>query len=91
MRFGFALPQVGSAAGPEALVTVAKRAEDSGWDSLWVLDRILWPINPRAPYPIGDGSLPVQYKSVLDPLETSLSRQASSTFRGTIRSCWRDD
>jgi hypothetical protein len=70
MRFGFALPQVGSAVGPEALVSVAKRAEELGFDSLWVLDRILWPVNPRAPYPIGDGSLPVKYKSVLDPLET---------------------
>jgi probable F420-dependent oxidoreductase len=70
MRIGFALPQVGLDAGPEALVMVAKRAEDLGFDSLWVLDRILWPINPRAPYPIGDGSLPVKYKSVLDPLET---------------------
>jgi alkanesulfonate monooxygenase SsuD/methylene tetrahydromethanopterin reductase-like flavin-dependent oxidoreductase (luciferase family) len=70
MRFGFALPQVGSAAGPEALVMVAKRAEDLGVDSLWVLDRLLWPVNPRAPYPLGDGSLPVQYKNVLDPVET---------------------
>ncbi len=70
MRFGFALPQVGSAVGPEGLVTVAKRAEDLGFDSLWVLDRILWPVSPKAPYPIGDGSLPVKYKSVLDPLET---------------------
>jgi probable F420-dependent oxidoreductase len=70
MRFGFALPQVGSPTGPEALVAVAKRAEDLGFDSLWVLDRILWPVNPRAPYPLGDGSLPVQYKNVLDPVET---------------------
>jgi probable F420-dependent oxidoreductase len=70
MRFGFALPQVGSAAGPEALVMVAKRAEDLGFESLWVLDRILWPVNPRLPYPAGDGILPVKYKSVLDPLET---------------------
>src|SRR5213593_112795 len=66
MRFGFALPQVGSAVGPEGLVTAAKRAEDLGFDSLWVLDRILWPVNPRVPYPIGDGSLPVKYKSVLN-------------------------
>ena len=80
MRFGFALPQVGSAVGPEALVTVAKRAEDLGFDSLWVLDRILWPVNPRAPYPIGDGSLPVKYKSVLDPLET-LTFAAAHTRR----------
>jgi probable F420-dependent oxidoreductase len=80
MRFGFALPQVGSEVGPEALVSVAKRAEDLGFDSLWVLDRILWPVNPRAPYPIGDGSLPVKYKSVLDPLET-LTFAAAHTRR----------
>jgi probable F420-dependent oxidoreductase len=80
MRFGFALPQVGSAAGPEGLVMVAKRAEDLGFNSLWVLDRILWPVNPRAPYPIGDGSLPVKYKSVLDPLET-LTFAAAHTRR----------
>jgi probable F420-dependent oxidoreductase len=80
MRFGFALPQVGSAVGPEGLVAVAKRAEDLGFDSLWVLDRILWPVNPRAPYPIGDGSLPVEYKSVLDPLET-LTFAAAHTRR----------
>lgn len=80
MRFGFALPQIGSPAGPEALVMVAKRAEDLGFDSLWVLDRLLWPVNPRAPYPIGDGSLPVQYKNVLDPVET-LTFTAAHTSR----------
>jgi len=80
MRFGFALPQIGSLVGPEALVTVAKRAEDLGFDSLWVLDRILWPVDPRAPYPIGDGSLPFQYKHVLDPVET-LTFAAAYTSR----------
>ncbi len=80
MRFGFALPQIGSLAGPEAIVKIAQRAEELGYDSLWVLDRILWPVNPRAPYPIGDGSLPVQYKSVLDPVET-LTFAAAHTSR----------
>ena len=80
MHFGFALPQIGSLVGPEALVTVAKRAEDLGFDSLWVLDRILWPVDPRAPYPIGDGSLPLQYKHVLDPVET-LTFAAAYTSR----------
>ena len=37
-------------------------------------------VNPRAPYPIGDGSLPVKYKSVLDPLET-LTFAAAHTGR----------
>src|SRR5262245_17211086 len=84
MRFGFALPQVGSAVGPEGLMMVAKRAEDLGFDILWVLDRILWPVNPRAPYPLGDGSLPVQYKSVLDPLET-LTFVAAHTSRIAVQ------
>jgi probable F420-dependent oxidoreductase len=80
MRLGFALPQVGSAAGPDSLITVAQRAEDLGFDSLWVLDRILYPVHPRAPYPVGDGTLPVQYKRVLDPLET-LTFAAAHTRR----------
>ena len=83
MRFGFALPQVGLGVGPDALITVAKRAEDLGFDSFWVLDRILWPVNPREPYPIGDGSLPVKYKSVLDPLET-LTFAAAHTRRAAL-------
>ena len=70
MRLGFALPQVGPVAGPDSISAVAQRAEELGFDSLWVLDRILFPVNPQSPYPVGDGSLPDQYKRTLDPLET---------------------
>jgi len=80
MRLGFALPQIGSAAGPDSLVTAAQRAENLGFDSVWVLDRLLFPANPRAPYPVGDGSLPVKYKRTLDPLET-LTFAAAHTRR----------
>ena len=80
MRWGFALPQIGPVAGPGSLVTVARRAEDLGFDSLWVLDRTLFPVKPRAPYPVGDGSLPVKYKRTLDPLET-LTFTAAHTRR----------
>jgi hypothetical protein len=34
MRLGFALPQCGPAAGPDAVSTVAQRAEALGFDSL---------------------------------------------------------
>ncbi len=85
MRLGFALPQVGKAAGPEAVTAVSIRAEELGFDSLWVLDRLLWPIKPRAPYPVGDGSLPVQYKTSLDPLQT-LAFAAAQTKRVTVGS-----
>lgn len=80
MRIGFALPQIGSVAGPDSLMTVAQRAEELGFNSLWVLDRLLFPVNPRAPYPVGDGSLPGKYKRVLDPLET-LTFAAAHTRR----------
>ena len=80
MRLGFALPQIGSVAGRDSLVTVAQRAEDLGFDGLWVLDRILFPVKPQAPYPVGDGSLPVKYKHTLDPLET-LTFVAANTRR----------
>jgi probable F420-dependent oxidoreductase len=53
------------------LVTIAQRAEALGFDSLWTLDRMLYPVNPRTPYPATrDGVLPDLYKRVLDPLET---------------------
>ena len=71
MRLGFALPQMGAIAGPESVTAVAQRAEALGFDSLWVLDRLLWPVEPQVPYPASaDGSLPEVYKRVLDPVET---------------------
>src|SRR5436309_14780588 len=61
---------MGAVAGPDAITRVARRAEELGFNSLWVLDRLLYPLNPRAPYPVGDGSLPLQHKRALDPVET---------------------
>ena len=71
MRLGFCLPQSGPLASTEALVAVAERAEQIGVDSLWVSERLLWPLNPRSPYPAApDGRLPEAAKIQLDPLET---------------------
>jgi probable F420-dependent oxidoreductase len=81
MKIGFALPQIGAIAGPEAITRVAQRAEELGFDSLWVLDRLLWPLKPQAPYPAtADGSLPRQYDRVMDPLDT-LTFAAAKTQR----------
>jgi probable F420-dependent oxidoreductase len=50
---------------------MAKNAESEGFDSLWVFERLLWPINPQTPYvATPDGSLPMEYQIMLDPLET---------------------
>jgi probable F420-dependent oxidoreductase len=79
MKFGITLPQLGKQATRENLIRFAKEAEEAGFDSVWVLERLLWPINPQTPYPVTpDGSLPVDYQNVLDPLET-LSFVAANT------------
>jgi probable F420-dependent oxidoreductase len=79
MKVGLFLPQVGEFATRENILYVAQEAEKEGIDSLWVLDRLLWPIHPRSPYvATPDGSLPVQYQKVLDPL-TTLSYVAGAT------------
>ncbi len=81
MKLGFGLPQSGTIASPEAMIMVAKRAEELGYDSLWVVDRFLYPEQPQSPYPAShDGSLPENYKTVLDPLHT-LSFVAAHTSR----------
>jgi probable F420-dependent oxidoreductase len=60
---------------------MAQKAEKEGFDSLWVFERLLWPINPQTPYPATpDGSLPVEYQIMLDPLET-LTYVAANTNR----------
>ena len=79
MKFGITLPQLGKQATRENLIRYAKEAEESGFNSVWVLERLLWPINPQTPYPATpDGSLPLDYQNVLDPLET-LSFVAANT------------
>jgi probable F420-dependent oxidoreductase len=84
MRAGFILPQIGPLGTAANLAKGAQRAEALGYDSLWVTERLLWPVNPQNPYPATpDGSLPVQYKHSLDPLET-LTYAAAHTQRVTL-------
>lgn len=72
MRVGTFLPHMGPAASPEALVRTAQHAESLGYDSLWVAERLLYPLKPRNPYPgMPEGSLlPEYYRYVFQPLET---------------------
>jgi hypothetical protein len=71
MKLGFALPNIGPIATAEGVSKVAQRAEALGFDSLWTVERLLYPVKPQTPYPVTpDGSLPEPYKHALDPLET---------------------
>ena len=71
MKVGITLPQAGQQATRENVIHMAQNAESEGFDSLWVFERLLWPINPQTPYPATpDGSLPNEYQIMLNPLET---------------------
>ena len=81
MKAGILLPQAGEPATRENVLYIAKEAEKEGLDSIWVLERLLWPLKPQTPYQgTPDGSLPVEYQNVLDPLET-LTYLAANTER----------
>ncbi len=70
MNVGLFLPQLGVQATRENVIELAMKAEEGGFDSLWVLERLLWPSKPQVPYPVTpDGSLPIEYQNVLDPLD----------------------
>src|SRR5438094_3513522 len=70
MRVGFALGNIGPIGTAENLLKIAQRAEALAYDSLWTVERLLWPVAPQTPYvATPDGSLPEEYKRVLDPLD----------------------
>ena len=84
MKVGITLPQAGHQATRENVVRMAQNAEKEGFNSLWVFERLLWPINPQTPYPgRQDGSLPIDWQNVFDPLET-LTYVAANTDRITL-------
>lgn len=69
MKIGIALPHFGPAASTDAIVTVARKAEALGFASLWVLDRLLWPTQPKSRYPGNPrGELPRPMQNTWDPL-----------------------
>jgi probable F420-dependent oxidoreductase len=81
MKVGILLPQTGELAKSENVLYIGKEAEKEGFDSVWVFERLLWPLKPQTPYGgIPNAPIPVEYQSVLDPLET-LTYLAGNTER----------
>jgi probable F420-dependent oxidoreductase len=81
MKVGILLPQTGELAIRDNVLYVGKEAEKEGLDSVWVFERLLWPLKPQTPYGgIPNTPIPVEYQSVLDPLET-LTYLAGNTER----------
>ena len=81
MKVGILLPQTGDLATSENILYIGKEAEKEGFDSVWVFERLLWPIKPQTPYGgVSKAPIPVEYQSVLDPVET-LTYVAGNTER----------
>ncbi|MGC2381680.1 MAG: LLM class F420-dependent oxidoreductase [Nitrososphaeraceae archaeon] len=72
LKVGLRLPQTTkNHATKDNILNLAKQAENAGFDSLWVLERLIWPIDPLTPYPRSkDGSFPFDWQYIFDPLET---------------------
>jgi probable F420-dependent oxidoreductase len=81
MKAGILLPQTGQLATRENVLYIGRETEKVGLDSVWVFERLLWPVKPQTPYAgIPNAPIPVEYQSVLDPLET-LTYIAGNTDR----------
>src|SRR5262245_59118152 len=81
MKLGFSLPVSGAWATPANQVRVAQEAERLGFHSLWVLQRLLYPVAPQDDYPPMPGQQwPSAFESVADPL-VSLAFVAGLTSR----------
>ena len=81
MDLGFCLPCAGSWATPDNQVTVARRAEELGYSSLWGVQRLLYPTEPRNDYPSTPGQpWPAAFEQVVDPIVT-LAHVAGATGR----------
>jgi probable F420-dependent oxidoreductase len=64
----------------EKIARVARRAEELGYDSLWVSDHIIFPTELRSPYPYSpDGKLPLDPTNPLLEPFTVLSYAAAVT------------
>ena len=81
MRIGMQLAQGGRQADAAAVRASARAAESLGYDSVWVLDRLLAPLAPRTDYPATpNGRVPAEQRAVLDPL-AALAFAAACTER----------
>jgi alkanesulfonate monooxygenase SsuD/methylene tetrahydromethanopterin reductase-like flavin-dependent oxidoreductase (luciferase family) len=57
MKIGLTLPQLGPQTTKENVKWLAKMAEEEHFDSLWVNERLLWPLNPKTPSGSPDWSI----------------------------------
>ena len=81
MKLGWALPVAGAWATAENQARTAQHAERLGYSGLWVLQRLLYALEPKGPYPpLPNQPWPKMFESVMDPI-VALSYVAGQTSR----------
>jgi probable F420-dependent oxidoreductase len=86
MKVGITLGNLGTRtrATRDNILQTAIQAEKEGFDSVWTITRILWPLKPQSPYPATpDGVLPVEYQTAFDPLDV-LAYVAGNTSKVSL-------
>jgi alkanesulfonate monooxygenase SsuD/methylene tetrahydromethanopterin reductase-like flavin-dependent oxidoreductase (luciferase family) len=87
MKVGITLPNLGPQATRDNILQTAIQAEKEGFDSVWTITRILWPLKPQTPYGgTPDGTLPIEYQNALDPLDV-LVYVAANTSKISLGTC----
>ena len=82
MRYGVILPNLGALAHPHIMTSLAHRAEELGFDGVFVSDHVILPTTPGSRYPYrSDGAFPLRPdENILEPV-TTLSYLAAVTTR----------
>jgi probable F420-dependent oxidoreductase len=79
MQVGLGLPQFGADSDLTRLADYARAAEKMGYDSLWVGDRLLTPVDPSDEYPGDPKPYPPKVTYSADPLVLWAAAAAATT------------
>ena len=88
MKVGLVVPQFGINSTKKNLITFIQLAEKEKFESFWVSDRMLCPLNPQQPYPgtPDKREWPDYFQNVLYPL-TTLAFIAANTSNTKLGAC----
>jgi probable F420-dependent oxidoreductase len=77
MKIGLLMPFTGYTANPAAF---ARTAEALGFESVWIPEHPILPVNPKTPFPRTNGPIPELYAQMCDPF-VALSMAAAVTTK----------
>jgi probable F420-dependent oxidoreductase len=82
LHVGIKVPNWGSLGSTDALSSTARLAEDLGFDSVWVSDHVVMPVELRSPYPFrADGKPPFDPRTPFQDPFVALAYIAAITRR----------